>query len=114
MWMVPPQTMCRQHLLGEHVELHMFVGTIKKGRGIDGFLEQRILEPFAIKQRHDALVAEMTRRGYNHRSPLCAPLLPAKLKSVTVDSEASLTELLRRCPECLALHFKMEANYECV
>ncbi|OHD22917.1 MAG: hypothetical protein A2Y38_19845 [Spirochaetes bacterium GWB1_59_5] len=108
MWMVPPETMCRQHLLGEHVELHMFVGTIKKGRGIDGFLEQRILEPFAIEQRHEALVAEMTRRGYNHKSPLYSPALPLKLKQVTVDAKASLTKLLRRCPECSALHSKIE------
>ncbi len=109
MWMVPPETMCRQHLLGEHVELHMFVGTIRKGRAIDGFLEQRILEPFAIKQRHEALVAEMTRRGYNHKSPLDAPTMPAKMKRVTVDTSASLSELLRRCPECSKLHSAMEA-----
>ena len=31
MWMVDPQIMCRQHLLGEHTEMHMFVGTLKRG-----------------------------------------------------------------------------------
>ena len=31
-WYVPAECMCRQHLLGEHCEHHMFVGTLKKGR----------------------------------------------------------------------------------
>ena len=30
MWLVPPQLMCDQHLLGEHLEMHMFIGTIRK------------------------------------------------------------------------------------
>jgi hypothetical protein len=57
-------------------------------------------------QRHEALVAEMTRRGYNHKSPLVNPDSISKLERVTVDAEASLKELLRRCPECSELHLK--------
>ena len=34
MWLVPPSHMCRKHLLGEHVELHMLLGTLKKGKSI--------------------------------------------------------------------------------
>jgi hypothetical protein len=28
MWMVPPKVMCRKHLLGEHVEIHMLAGSL--------------------------------------------------------------------------------------
>ena len=38
MWMLPPETMCRKHLLGEHVELHMLLGSLRRGKNIDGFL----------------------------------------------------------------------------
>jgi hypothetical protein len=37
MWMVDPRQMCRQHLLGEHNELHMFAGTMRKGIGLAGY-----------------------------------------------------------------------------
>ena len=36
MWMVPVQYMCRKHLLGEHVEHHMLVGSIHKGLSMRG------------------------------------------------------------------------------
>ena len=29
-WMVDPRLLCRKHLLGEHVENHMFIGTLKR------------------------------------------------------------------------------------
>lgn len=105
MWMTPPETMCRKHLLGEHVELHMFVGTINKGILIEGFLTKNLLEPESLYDRHDALAAEMNRRGYAHNSPL----LPVKTldrvsnRKIKIDRPASLAELHRRCPECLAL-----------
>lgn len=105
MWMTPPETMCRKHLLGEHVELHMFVGTINKGVSIEGFLAKNLLEPESLYDRHDALAAEMNRRGYAHNSPL----LPVKTldrvsnRKIKIDRPASLAELHRRCPECLAL-----------
>lgn len=37
MWLVPPSHMCRKHLLGEHVELHMLLGTLKKGNPSPAF-----------------------------------------------------------------------------
>ena len=44
MWMVDPRIMCRQHLLGEHVEIHMFVGAISRGKSVKGYLEKGLLE----------------------------------------------------------------------
>ena len=38
MWMLPTAGMCRKHLLGEHVELHMLLGSLRRGKNIEGFL----------------------------------------------------------------------------
>lgn len=106
MWMTPPEAMCRKHLLGEHVELHMFVGTINKGVSVEGFLTKNLLEPESLYVRHDALVAEMNRRGYKHKSPMGTILwwsLTYRQYKVKINRPASLAELHRRCPECLAL-----------
>jgi len=105
MWMVDPKIMCRKHLLGEHVEHHMLVGTINKRVAIDGYLSGNLLEPTQLLIRHYALAEEMIRRGYQHKSALTSVdlgHLNAKQILTTVDKESSLTELLRRCPECRA------------
>ena len=97
MWMVDPKIMCRQHLLGEHAELHMLIGTLQKGISVKGYLDDNLMEPESMYSRHDELVAEMGARGYNHKSPM--KLLSVNM-SRKIDREAALRELLRRCPEC--------------
>ena len=97
-WMVDPRIMCRQHLLGEHVEHHMFVGSINKGTSMDGYLRDGLLEPESLRVRHSELVAEMEARGYNHKSPLPDYILIGE--PAIIDREVSKAELLRRCPEC--------------
>lgn len=62
--------MCRKHLLGEHLELHMLVGSLTKGRSIQGFLDNGLLEPQNLISRHNRLVKEMIFRGYKHNSPI--------------------------------------------
>lgn len=37
MWLVPTRFVRRKHLLGEHVEHHMLVGSIHKGLSMAGF-----------------------------------------------------------------------------
>jgi hypothetical protein len=72
----------RQHLLGEHFELHVLVSTIVKksaGRTDIGWLnhpETRRYENHLgmLYDRHNQQVQEMARRGYKHKSPL----LPAE------------------------------------
>lgn len=97
MWMVDPGKMCRQHLLGEHRELHALAGSLRLGRSIAGHLARGQLEPQNMNFRHDALVAEMKRRGYNHLTPLedmeGAP-------TGHVDRDGNIEELARRCVEC--------------
>ena len=111
MWMVDPRIMCRKHLLGEHVEHHMFVGTINKGISVVGYLRDNLLEPLSLLTRHVELVREMESRGYKHKSEL----LSVDLSRMTfeqfftkIDREKSLAELIRRCPECRARYEEIQ------
>lgn len=96
MWMVDPKLMCRQHLLGEHVEIHMLAGSLRRGKSIAGFLSKGLLAPQHMQQRHAELVIEMERRGMRHASPLRNVDGPEG----TVDVAASHLELTRRCKAC--------------
>jgi hypothetical protein len=107
MWMVPPKLMCRQHLLGEHLELHMFATTIKQGKKIKGFINNNLCEPLSLEKRHEELVQEMIKRKYNHKSPF--PKLKEEDLSYlyedidkTIDSQKSEKDLMERCPRCWA------------
>ena len=101
MWMVDPKILCRKHLIGEHVELHMLVGHLRLGRKVDGFVAHNCVQPRSINARHRALAAEMTRRGYKHVSPLRQPAIAwHQHPEAMVDIAASLTDLLGRCKEC--------------
>ena len=97
MWNVDVKKMCRKHLLGEHVEMHMFVGFIQKGKSIQGFLDNQLVEVHNIIKRHEELKKEMIRRGYKHNSPI------KKIKLIEagfVDKKLNLKELCNRCKEC--------------
>ena len=107
MWGINPRHLCRQHLLGEHVEMHMLVGTINKGVSIGGYIRDGLVNVTLIRERHDALVTEMLRRKYNHNSPL--PQFHVRKSNVghpmrfgRINKAANYRELLRRCPECTA------------
>lgn len=102
MWNIDPTLMCNKHLLGEHVEMHMFVGTLKKGISMFGYVKGGLVETWRIKSRHDQLVVEMERRGMNHKSPIEQPDCKAEGR---VDILANVAELARRCPACKALIF---------
>jgi len=96
MWMVNPNIMCRQHLLGEHLELHMFLGTIKKGTSIEGYLKNGLLETHNIQSRHDQLVQEMIKRGYKHNTPLDC----SYNNIVHINIEHNIEVLKSRCTRC--------------
>lgn len=98
--MINPKHMCRKHLFGEHVELHMLVDSIRKDKSIQGFLDNGLLEPQNIQERHDLLVAEMEQRGYNHKSPLSEYHTDIAGR---VSKSKSYKDLLDRCEECRKL-----------
>lgn len=97
MWMVPPTMLCDQHLLGEHVELHMFVGTIRRGVSIAGYVLRGLVETANIKKRHRQLVKEMKARGFRHKSKL---EYEDKLAVGKVSRIGSIRALTSRCKEC--------------
>lgn len=96
--MVDPKVMCRKHLLGEHVECHMLLGSLKKGTSIDGFLKKELVDPSRLDERHSELAEEMERRGFNHKSPLDSSGL--KKVSCNIDKDKSFGDLMERCEEC--------------
>lgn len=69
-WNINPKKMCNQHLLGEHLEMHMFVGCINKGTSLKGYIDEGLVEIHNIRSRHDELVKEMISRGMNHNSQI--------------------------------------------
>ena len=100
MWMLNPKLMCAQHLLGEHVELHMLVATIRLGKRLDGYIQTGLIEIHNITARHHALVQEMKRRGFKHASPL--PRFNAATAG-KINRTLNRMELSRRCKRCRAL-----------
>jgi uncharacterized protein (TIGR02328 family) len=72
-WDVPPDILCRKHLLGEHRELHALWSILSKGKkGYQHHPETKrwINKLPALYKRHELLVSEMQKRGYHHGSPL--------------------------------------------
>ncbi len=103
-WDVDPADLCRAHLLGEHLELHAIWTILTQDRrGYRSHPETRRWEGrlAALYRRHEALVAEMTRRGYGHRSPLDAALATGSaVQDVFVDSIEAQRRILaaKPCP----------------
>jgi len=116
MWMVSPRLMCRQHLLGEHLEIHMFLSALQKHKKIEGYIKNNCLEPRSLKQRHDDLVDEMETRDYNHKTPIkdidCACIcdLPQEQQYWKIDSSISLEDLLKRCSRCFEIYQEDEID----
>lgn len=74
-WDIPPKHLCRKHLLGEHRELHGLWNIITKHENKGGYSSHPetlrwVGKQKALYARHEALVAEFTRRGYSHHTPL--------------------------------------------
>lgn len=98
-WDVPPSMLCRQHLLGEHRELHALWRILSEDR--KGYAHHPETKRWrgklaALYLRHEALVAEMERRGYQHASPLDPALATGlAVQSDVVDSLERQLEILR-------------------
>jgi len=104
MWNVPTKMMCRQHLLGEHLETHMFHSSILQGRKITGFITNGLVETDKIKERHDALVEEMISRGYNHKTPMEENNFPQQGR---VDISKNINILINKCVNCKERHIRL-------
>lgn len=105
-WDVEPERLCRKHLLGEHRELHALWTVIaenKKGYSKHPETVRWVGRLKALYNRHESLVAEMRRRGYNHQSPLDkSKARGAASQTVFVNSyEEQLAILKKKNCECL-------------
>jgi hypothetical protein len=100
--MINPKLLCNQHLLGEHGEIHKHRHVFVKGYKIEGRRGQ--IQPKDMGLRHDQLVAEMLRRGMNHKSPFIQPELNKYpddyIENFVVDTNKSLYDLIDRCSDC--------------
>lgn len=98
MWQVDPVFLCRQHLLGEHREMHALAGSLRLGKSIQGYIDNKLIYVPEVNKRHNDLVVEMHRRGYNHQTPLDqAPTFDHKNP---VSATENIDELYRRCSHC--------------
>jgi len=72
-WDLPPKILCRQHLLGEHRELHalwIVLTQNKKGYSRHPETKRWVGKLAALYTRHEKQVEEMSNRNYQHHSPL--------------------------------------------
>jgi Zn-dependent M32 family carboxypeptidase len=107
MWMVNPSIMCRQHLLGEHAEIHMFIGTINRKKSVKGYLQKGLLEVHNLFFRHNELVEEMKKRGYKHHSEVEVEWKTAR-KAGFIDRKPNLEELINRCSNCKTRYLELQ------
>ena len=106
--MIRPDVLCRQHLLGEHNELHAIFNIITKG--LKGFAHHPEVmrwrgKLMALRLRHAEQAKEMQARGYNHKSPLPEHKGDVHISMYYQNEQWQSTEkqieLLRaRCKEC--------------
>jgi len=109
--MVNPKIMCQNHLLGEHVEHHMFVGSLKRKISMSGYIKNNLLEILSLKERHDLIAEEINKRGGNHKSPLLITTslysyLPKEEIEYTINRQMALNDLISRCPLCYNNYYK--------
>ncbi len=101
--MIDPRFLCEQHLLGEHGEIHKFRHSFVKQHNMTTRIRLGQIEPVSMQARHDALAAEMLRRGMNHRSPYVQPdvtYIPKRFLDMRVNTAAAMADLFQRCPAC--------------
>lgn len=99
-WDVPPERLCRLHLLGEHRELHALWSIITMGK--KAYANHPETKRWrgklkALYARHEKLVKEMERRGYVHKTPLDKKLAKGKgEQDEYVDTPDEQVRILRK------------------
>ena len=80
------------------METHMAVGWLRADRDVSPWADRSFVDTSRLRREHDALAAEMVRRGMNHGSPL--PDFPDPGLGTLPGEEENLRELADRCPDC--------------
>ena len=105
-WLAVPELMCRNHLLGEHAETHMFMTKMEEGFSLQGYIDKsEFFGAEYIKYRHD-LLSKLIK---GHGSPLDEPSNDLKeayplIVPTQDDLVTSLDDLFARCNECFVNH----------
>ncbi len=102
-WDLSPRRLCRNHLLGEHRELHAIWSVLVNGK--KGYARHPETLRWkgklkALYGRHEKLVEEMGSRGYRHQSPLPKRQATGSARQIQfVDSPQAQIRILRgkRC-----------------
>jgi hypothetical protein len=103
-WDISPKRLCRNHLLGEHRELHAVWSVLTKGK--KGYARHPETLRWkgklkALYGRHEALVAEMNNRGYQHRSPLAKRQATGSAKQTRYVDQPRKQIVILRNKRCL-------------
>jgi len=99
-WDIPPEKLCRNHLLGEHAELHAIWTILTEDRQ-GGYANHPEVERWrgklkALYSKHEEIVEEIVARGYRHKSPLDPELATgAGVQDTFVDSIEEQAQILR-------------------
>ncbi len=99
-WDITPERLCRNHLLGEHNELHAMWNILTQNK--KGYQNHPETKRWKGKLRalfdvHEAIVQEMIKRGYRHQSPLDKRLAKGKrVQDSFVDPVERQVEILRQ------------------
>jgi hypothetical protein len=98
-WDIEPEKLCRNHLLGEHRELHAIWSVLTKNKKGYSKHPETIRWRGKLKAlylRHEKLIKELKRRGYAHRSPLKPKLAIGSARQYKyVDSPKKQTRILK-------------------
>lgn len=101
-WLADPREMCKQHLLGEHFEAHIFLSKMQKHNSLEGFRRgSMFFGAWYIKDRHDQ-IAKLLKQP--HKTPLQITMneiieYPLRLPDET-DLGKSNSDLYGRCQKC--------------
>lgn len=114
-WLVRPELMCKAHRSGEHLECHMFVGSMQQLRALNGYYSTGLFfGPKFLKHRH----RELRRYIGGHKSPIVVPKTIAKITSkvsgpwypdvVPTEEQLWLSwhTLISRCRKCRKKHLR--------
>ena len=99
-WDIPPNCLCRNHLLGEHSELHAMWNILTQGKA--GYTNHSETKRWrgklkALYRVHEEIVREMIARGYRHQSPLDKTLATGRrIQTAFVDPMERQVEILRQ------------------
>ncbi len=107
-WDLDPKYLCQKHLVAEHRELHGLWNILTKHGAKGGYSHHPetirwIGKTRALYNRHEELIKEFTKRGYNHYTPLNEKLAKGQKKQVTFINTITEQKILLKNKNCACL-----------